>query len=58
MSTEASEIRRREKKARAEQKRLALQSGKITNNPFDEQQSQLLPKGKERFVIETVLLTM
>ncbi|CAF1633161.1 unnamed protein product, partial [Adineta ricciae] len=47
LSTEASEIRRREKKARAEQKRLALQSGTITNNPFDEQQSQLLPKAKE-----------
>jgi hypothetical protein len=48
---EPSEIRRVERKSKAEAKRLTLKAG-TSINPVDEQKSQLLPTNRERFVIE------
>ncbi|CAF4034317.1 unnamed protein product [Rotaria sordida] len=47
---EPSEIRRVERKARAEAKRQALKAG-TTTSPNDEQQNQLLPTNQQRFEI-------
>jgi ribosomal protein S12 methylthiotransferase accessory factor YcaO len=51
---EPSEVRRVERKSRAEAKRQALKQGTGTKS-IDEQKSQLLPTNRERFEIKIFL---